>query len=204
MRLTAHILKSFEKETREEIHVLSQQTLKSVKAAGKGLKGDLAAHIKHAGLGSRLSHTWRLKVFKNDSFNAAALITSRAPHIIESFDQGAVIRSIHGKWLAIPTSAAPKKGVDGRRITPLTFPEKRYGRLRFLKRPQGHAVLVVDQATISKGGRIKPLSSRGKGKALAMFVLLPQVRLIKRLDIARVALHWQNQLASFLGKNRPL
>jgi hypothetical protein len=53
------------------------------------------------------------------------LVYTKAPQIIRTFDEGAVIRSRRGRLLAIPTENAPRKGTDGRRISPSTFPEHR-------------------------------------------------------------------------------
>ncbi len=55
-----------------------------------------------------------------------------------------MIRSRRGRFLAIPTENAPRKGTDGRRISPSTFPEHRFGPLRFVPRPNGPSLLVVD------------------------------------------------------------
>jgi hypothetical protein len=44
------------------------------------------------------------------------LIYTKAPQIIRAFDEGAVIRSRRGRFLAIPTQNAPGKGTDGRRM----------------------------------------------------------------------------------------
>ena len=76
--------------------------------------------------------------------DAASLVYTKAPQIIRAFDEGAVIRSRRGRFLAIPTENAPRKGTDGRRISPSTFPEHRFGPLRFVPRQSGPSLLVVD------------------------------------------------------------
>ena len=58
--------------------------------------------------------------------------------------RGAVVRSKQGRFIAIPTENAPRKGADGRRISPSTFPEHRFGPLRFVPRSSGLSLLVVD------------------------------------------------------------
>ena len=55
-----------------------------------------------------------------------------------------MIRSKRGRFLAIATENAPRKGTDGRRISPSTFPEHRFGPLRFVPRQTGPSLLVVD------------------------------------------------------------
>jgi hypothetical protein len=63
-----------------------------------------------------------------------------------------VVRSKRGRFLAIPTENAPRKGTDGRRISPSTFPEHRFGPLQFVPRPNGPSLLVVDglRASLSR------------------------------------------------------
>jgi Family of unknown function (DUF6441) len=51
--------------------------------------------------------------------DAASLVYTKAPPIIRAFDEGAVVRSKRGRFVAIPTENAPRKGTDGRRISPL-------------------------------------------------------------------------------------
>ena len=49
-----------------------------------------------------------------------------------------MIRSRRGRFLAIPTENAPRKGTDGRRISPSTFPEHRFDPLHevYLPKPK--------------------------------------------------------------------
>ena len=55
-----------------------------------------------------------------------------------------MVRSKRGRFLAIPTENAPRRGTDGKRISPSTFPEHRFELLRFVPRPSGPPLLVVD------------------------------------------------------------
>jgi Family of unknown function (DUF6441) len=120
-----------------------------------------------------------------------------------------VIRSKRGRFLAIPTENAPRKGTGGKRISPSTFPEHRFGPLRFVPRPSGPSLLVVDEvrASISrKTGELRGIRratdrARCSGQGLTtvvMFLLVPQVRLAKRLDVARAAEHWSAQLPALI------
>ena len=135
----------------------------------------------------------------------ASLIYTKAPQIIRAFDEDAVIRSRRGRFLAIPTDNAPRKGTDGKRISPSTFPEHRFGPLRFVPRPSGPSLLVVDglRASFSRktgelrGFRRSTERARQRGQGLTtvvMFLLVPQVKLCKRLDVGRAAEHWSAQL----------
>jgi hypothetical protein len=137
------------------------------------------------------------------------LVYTKAPQIVRAFDEGAVIRSRRGRFLAIPTENAPRKGTDGRRISPSTFPEHRFGPLRFVPRPTGPSFLVVDglRASLSRqtgqlrGFRRATERARRSGQGLTtvvMFLLVPQVKLRKRLDVGRAAEHWSAQLPALI------
>ena len=93
---------------------------------------------------ARHANSWRDKHYPNQKLDAASLVYTKAPQIIRAFDEGAVIRSRRGRFLAIPTENAPRKGTDGKRISPSTFPEHRFGPLRFVPRPSGPSLLVED------------------------------------------------------------
>ena len=122
-----------------------------------------------------------------------------------------MIRSKRGRFLAIPTENAPRKGTDGRRISPRTFPEHRFGPLRFVPRQSGPSLLVVDglRASFSRktgelrGFRRATDRARTRGDALTtvvMFLLVPQVKLRKRLDVARAAERWSAQLPALIER----
>ena len=122
-----------------------------------------------------------------DSLNAAALVWSKAPVIIGAHDTGPLIRSKNGFWLAIPTPAAGKS-TRGGRITPGEW-ERRTGlRLRFIYRRRGPSLLVAEGRLNTKGRAVASRSKTGRGLVTApIFLLVPQVKLPKRLDLARDA-----------------
>ena len=74
----------------------------------QGAQGGLASQVTGAGLGQRLANTIRANRYprSGESINAASLVFSRAPKIVDAFDRGALIRSKHGFYLAIPTAEA--------------------------------------------------------------------------------------------------
>ena len=179
--------------------------------AGRGLKTELRRQVASAGLGQRLANSWRDKHYPNQKLDAASLVYTKAPQIIRAFDEGAVIRSRRGRFLAIPTENAPRKGTDGRRISPSTFPEHRFGPLRFVPRPTGPSLLVVDglRASFSRqtgelrGFRRATDRARRRGQGLAtvvMFLLVPQVKLSKRLDVTRAAERWSAELPALIDQ----
>ena len=121
------------------------------------------------------------------SLNAAALVWSKAPDIVSAHDTGPLIRSKNGFWLTIPTAAAGKSRRGGG-ITPGEWESRTGLRLRFIYRRSGPSLLVA-VGRLNKGGRaVASRSKTGRGKVTApIFLLVPQVKLPKRLDLARDA-----------------
>ncbi|MBU3029756.1 DUF6441 family protein [Paracoccus marinaquae] len=161
----------------------------AMREAGSGLKSDWRAQITGAGLGRRLANSIRSQTFpkSSNSLNAAALVWSKAPVIIGAHDTGPLIRSRDGFWLAIPTPAAGKSTKDGR-ITPGEW-ERRTGlRLRFIYRRRGPSLLVAEGRLNTNGRAVASRSKTGRGlTTVPIFLLVPQVKLRKRLDLARDA-----------------
>jgi hypothetical protein len=157
--------------------------------AGAGLKSAWRGQITGAGLGRRLANTIRSRTYPGNepSLNAAALVWSNAPVIVGAHDAGPLIRSQNGFWLAIPLPAAGKS-TRGGRITPGEW-ERRTGlRLRFVYRRSGPSLLVAEGRLNSRGLAVASRSKTGRGlTTVPIFLLVPQVRLRKRLDLARDA-----------------
>jgi hypothetical protein len=90
-----------------------------MRIAWTGFKEAWRAQITGAGLGPRLARTIRSEQFPKGrpSLNAAALVWSKAPVIVNAHDTGPLIRSRNVFWLAIPLPAAGKS-LRGGRISP--------------------------------------------------------------------------------------
>lgn len=174
----------------QEIKAGERAVTSAMKSAGAELKQDWRAQIARAGLGHLLPRTIRNRTYptSGDSINAAALIWSNAPEIINAHDRGALIRSKSGFWLAIPTEAAGK-GRGGARLTPGEWERRRGMRLRFIYRRNGPSLLVAEKARFNtRGLAVASRSKTGRGQVGApIFLLVPQVKLRKRLDLARDA-----------------
>jgi Family of unknown function (DUF6441) len=192
-----------------ELRAIERAVASGTRDAGQGLKTELRRQVGSAGLGQRLANSWRDKHYPNQQLDAASLVYTKAPQIIRAFDEGAVIRSRRGRFLAIPTESAPRKGTDGKRISPSTFPEHRFGPLRFVPRPSGPSLLVVDglRASLSRNtGELRGFRratdrarARGEGvTTVVMFLLVPQVKLRRRLDVVRAAERWSTQLPALI------
>jgi hypothetical protein len=192
-----------------ELRDIGRAVAAGTRDAGRGLRTELRRQVTSAGLGQRLANSWRDKHYPNQKLDAASLVYTKAPQIIRAFDEGALIRSRRGRFLAIPTENAPRKGADGKRIKPSTFPEHRFGPLRFVPRSSGSSLLVVDGLRASysrqtgqlRGFRRATDRARRSGQGLTtvvMFLLVPQVKLRKRLDVARAAERWSGQLPALI------
>ena len=161
----------------------------AMREAGSGLKLAWRGQITGAGLGPRLANSIRSEVFPKAgaSLNAAAVVWSKAPVIVGAHDAGPLIRSKNGLWLAIPTPAAGR-ALGGRRITPGAWGRKTGLRLRFVYRRTGPSLLVAEGRLNTKGQAVAARSKTGRGLATApIFLLVPQVKLPKRLNLARDA-----------------
>ena len=161
----------------------------AMREAGAGLKTAWRGQITEAGLGRRLANSIRNATYPKagNSLNATALVWSKAPVIIGAHNAGPLIRSRDGFWLAIPTKAAGKS-LRGGRITPGEW-ERRTGlRLRFVYRRRGRSLLVAEGRFNTKGRAVASRSKTGRGRTtVPIFLLVPQVRLPKRLDLAQEA-----------------
>ena len=90
-------------------------------------------------------------------------------------------------WLAIPLPAAGR-GRRGAKLTPGEWERRRGLRLRFVYRRTGPSLLVADGRLNTKGLGVASRSKTGRGRAtVPIFLLVPQVKLPKRLDLDRDA-----------------
>ena len=182
MRLEAAIRGNLEAVVRQELTDATGGVQRGIRRGQRLLKERLRAQVRSAGLGNRLSKTWADKdrrgrplFWENDGLNPAAMVRSNAPHIINAHMSGATIRSRRGRFLAIPTPEALKRGRGRRRVSPASFRGGR-ARLRYIPRKNGPDLLVLDT-----GGKTKSGKYRKGSKTTVMFILVRQVRLKRRL-----------------------
>jgi hypothetical protein len=201
MRLLAALSGSLEKMLANEITLAERSVTTSVRESAEGLKAELRAQVTAAGLGVRLANTWRARVYPQGrpSISAAGLVWSNAPTIARAFDEGPVIRSKDGFWLAIPLPAAGK-GRRGKKLTPGEWERLRGQRLRFVYRRGRPSLLVADnqRARGGKRGGFARASDKavasGRVATVAIFLLVPQVHLKKRLNIDPAGKRWIDAL----------
>lgn len=186
-----------------EITAGEKAVTKAVGDAGNGLKTAWRGQIIAAGLGQRLARTVRAAQYPKGkpSLNAAALVWSQAPVVVGAHDTGPLIRSQNGFWLAIPTPAAGKSARGGR-ITPGEWERRRGLRLRFIFRRNGPSLLVAEGRLNTRGVGVASRSKTGRGlTTVPIFLLVPQVKLRKRLDLVRDAKAAQDRIPGAIVAN---
>lgn len=193
MRLGAALTGNLEKFMAEELERGARAVTVGTHKAVNDLKMRLRQQTLSAFGSQGLANSWRSHSFPKtgNSLGAAGVLVSKAPHIIDSFDQATVIRSKDGFFLAIPSPDAPK-GTKFQPITPSNFPEDRYGRLQFVYRPGKVSLLVVNNVRRTAKGRVgrqMALTKSGGYKqgasSVVMFFLVPFSRMKKVFNLAQ-------------------
>lgn len=194
MKLTVTIDGDIIKLMAAEARAGERAVTRAMSQSGSALKTAWREQIVAAGLGQRVANSIRNATYpKGDvSLNASGLVWTKAPKIVGAHDEGPLIRSSSGFWLAIPLPAA-STGPRGKKITPDEWERRTGRRLTFIYR-RGQAGLLVDTRQGRFRSRYDPLSvtenrSRGRAskKPVPVFILVPQVKLQKRLDIESLA-----------------
>ena len=194
----------------QEILAGERAVTRTMTQAGRAIKEDWRGQVRSAGLGSRLANTVRSRTFPEGrtSLGAAALIWTKAPEIVSGFESGVTIRSKDGFFLAIPTDAAGV-GLKGKRMTPLDWERRNGMGLRFVYRRSGLSLLVADDARVTKKGRAVRKRGRKRKKdgiltgaqTVPIFVLVPQARIAKRLDLMRSAERISARIPAMVAQN---
>lgn len=189
MKINVSVQGNLKLDMETEIRAGKMAALAAVGGVGAAIKADWRGQIAQAGLGRRLGNTVRSDVYPKGtgSLNAAALVWSKAKKIVGAFETGVEIRAQNGNWLAIPTPSAGKS-TRGGRITPGEWERRNGRRLRFIYR-RGRTALLIDDGTTMRGARVMGRDgfsrpARGfRNRSVPIFVLVPRVRLEKRLGL---------------------
>lgn len=211
MRIDIEIDGSIAEWTAAEIRAGANAVQRSIAQATVTLKGLLRNQVTSAQLGGRLASTILSQVYPKGrpSINAAGLVYTKSPKLIDAFDTGPLIRAESGLWLAIPLPSIGK-GPRGRKLTPGEW-EKRTGRqLRFIYR-RGRTALLVDEGKKAPGNVFVRRRTKGgyklmapttfKNRMVPIFTLVPQVKLKKRLNIAEAAVQATSNLPAMIVAN---
>lgn len=195
MKLSVRQEGDLDKMVADDVTRMERAHTRAMRTVATDFKAAWRDEIATARLGKRLGNTIRSQAYPSGaaSLNAAAMVWTKAPHIVSAHDEGALIKSVRGFVLAVPLPAAGR-GPGGRRMTPSEF-EKRTGqKLRFVPRKGASGLLVVDDARVSKKGQARRKGGRRRkdgilsgSQTVPVFALVPQVKLGKRTDLVRTA-----------------
>lgn len=183
MELRAALRGSLREILADEERAVARAATRSVRAAAGQARRMIRGQIRRnfGDRSGRLSGTpledtvrYKSEPRRGNALNAKAVVSSRGVYrrrgqefdLLAIYDEGATIRARRGKWLAIPTEEAPLRGGRGgiRRARPSETKLK----LQFVQLGPNRAVLLTT-------GR----------RARVFYILVRQVELAKRLDIAR-------------------
>lgn len=193
----------------EEIRSAERAVTGGVREIGTLVKNAWRGQVVSSGLGTRLANTIRQNNYPaaGESIGAASLVYARpnrkksasAADVVDAFDKGALIKSRDAFWLAVPLPAAgPVFGTNMRgRLTPAIWEQRTGRQLKFVYR-KGKPPLLVDEGKRLPGNELRSsMSRRGfhttkrartfKNREIPIFVLLPQAKLKKRLDLEEAA-----------------
>lgn len=187
MRLIATI-DSIRKQMDRNVAMAERAVQGGVNDATIGLKNALRSQVVTAGLGRRLSTTWRSNVKpKRPALDADGMVWTKAPHIMRAHAFGATIRAKRSQFLAIPTREAGA-GRRGSRLTPRAW-ERRTGRKLIFVPARGArpALLITDAGTGSFTRRGAARTSRSasprSATVVVIFVMRKSVTLRKRMNV---------------------
>jgi hypothetical protein len=196
---------------------LARATTGGIREATAGLKGALRAQVRGAGMSQRLANTWQDYDYPESgtSLDAAGVVLSKAPHIIYAYDHGTTIRARNGRFLAVPLPWTVKligSGRNRQRITPKLFEERTGITLVMVQRRGKNPLLVARGVRVTRGGAVRKLTTRKATKTMgervslagqaeaAMFVLIPQAQVQKRLDVERAAAPWGTRATNLIDR----
>ena len=211
MKLDLRLIHDLKRAMESEERAGRQAVRAGMEQAAKGLQAEWRRQVVASGLGQRLARTIRAQTYpRMASSNAASLVWTRAPVLLDAFDRGALIRGKEGLFLAIPTDAAGQRGLGRKRITPGGWESRTGMRLRFVYRPGRPSFLVADGARLNTRGlaalnrrRVRRDGIQTGALTVPIFILVPQVQLRKRLSLAPAAERWAARIPGLIVSNWP-
>jgi len=217
MRLGASIVGDLRKVLADEVRAGERAAMSAIRAETEQVKAELRRQVTGAFSGNArgIANAWRSMIFprSGQSLRPAGLVFTKVPNVIDAFERGALIRAKGGrKFLAIPTGFNAARGRRGRgekgvRVTPAHMVASGQAFLRPFKSGRGFVWCLPLRGEAGRGRRRTRLIAGGvtevgtgnrKGREawargllaqglVPMFLLLPQVKLAKRLDVRGAA-----------------
>ncbi len=217
MRLAARIVGDLRQLLAAEVRAGERAAMTAIRAETQQVKGELRGQVigSFGGNARGIANAWRSQVFprSGQSLRPAGLVWTKVPNVIDAFERGALIRAKGAKYLAIPTGFNAARGRRGRgekglRVTPAQMVASGQGFLRpfqsgrgfvwCLPLRQGEQTGRRRRTRLVAGGLAEIGTGNRKGREawargmlqrgmVPMFLLLPQVKLAKRLDVKGAA-----------------
>jgi hypothetical protein len=170
LRLTAALTADVRGLLAGEVAAGERAARGAVTDTGRWTQEQLRGQVR-SGFGARsarLANTWRLAVYPTSvpTLRPAALVSSRAPAIIDAFDRGAVIRPRGGgRYLAVPLEANRRGGLrtSRPRVTPAQMAASRAAFLLPLpgSRNRLWCLRVTQAQRRSRAGRVSDMAVAG-------------------------------------------
>ena len=163
---------------------LARAVTSAMQGAANTLKQALRDEANAVGLGNRVANTWRARTYptKAASLDPTGFIWSKAPKIIQFFDNGNSVVPINGhRYLAIPTDAARAiTGKKGARLTVSAVQAKLGRPIIIIPGKNGHKLGLFDQSLNRAGNRKRGAKKRD---LVLLYTFVPMVPGQKRLDV---------------------
>ena len=187
-----------QKYMRDNAHAIRLANREAVTDATHSIRDDLRADMRRAGLG-KLEKTWRAEIFPANGLadNPAGYIYSRAEYLVESFSSGRPIKARNGQYLAVPIPGSPAERLRDPRgpATKVDAARERFGDLVFIPGVRGgrppmiaaENVGFTRTGNLTRRSRTKTGRHRAGAATVPLFFLVPEVRLGRRLNTARIA-----------------
>ena len=211
MRVVAKFVSDVSKAMKIDLEHRKIAQTEGLRRAARGLEQDLEAATLAGGLG-KLSKAWASAAYPRKgvgSLSASAQVfvkgSAHTQDAMYAFSRGATVRSKNGMFLLIPTENAPKVGLGRDRDKRLAAAEARYGKLRFVYRRGKTSLLVADNVRARGGKRggfaraSEKAVAAGRTATIVVFILVPAVRLRKRLSIQPLASKWIGQAPALIN-----
>ncbi|PJK29952.1 DUF6441 family protein [Minwuia thermotolerans] len=214
MRLEAAIRGDLKKIVSAEVRQARRAINAGMREAGKGLRDDMKAHVRQAGLG-KFATRWVFRVNRpREPMDMSVAVFPRGTAtrtIIGAFDTGGIIRPKQGRYLAIPTDFNRKDGRRGGKVlkqidelddafvqrsrsgTLIVFSRVRLAQEKMQDKVRVRDLAFAEGRLLGSGRRRRTHEFLAAG-IVPMFVLKPSVRMPKRLDLDRVKRPWDAKL----------
>lgn len=179
----------------DERVALAKRVRLATDKAGRDLLVDPLRAMTREALNSRkLPTTWRARLYPEEArhtLTPAFFAFSKAPQIMQAFENGAEIKAHNRRFLAIPTIEAGRNArhLSRGRLTPEKWVKE--NRVALIFKPTSYGGVLVAELQRFRTGKRKGKKSRSfvvrRERPAVIFILLKQVRLRKRLDLAGLA-----------------